>query len=117
MLGILQREGRLIDFLEEDVASFTDAQIGAAVRDIHKGCKKALAPGIREIAAGIVPFLGDAHPRVRQAAGNTLGELIGDFQQGGGERHHRCRQAPPRFLPPLLQRHRILPVAKQSYNR
>ncbi len=42
MLAVLQRDGRLIDFLQEDIDPYTDAQIGAAVRDIHKGCRKAL---------------------------------------------------------------------------
>jgi hypothetical protein len=42
MLAILQRDGRLIDFLQEEIDGYTDAQIGAAVRDIHKGCRKAL---------------------------------------------------------------------------
>lgn len=42
LLGLLQREGRLVDFLEEDVASFPDAQIGAAARVVHEGCRKAL---------------------------------------------------------------------------
>lgn len=43
MLAILQRKGRLIDFLQEDISSFQDAQIGAAVRTIHAGCREALA--------------------------------------------------------------------------
>ena len=42
ILSILQREGRLIDFLQEDLANYDDAQIGAAVRSVHEGCKKAL---------------------------------------------------------------------------
>jgi len=42
LLSLLQREGRFIDFLEEDVASFSDADIGAAARVVHEGCKKAL---------------------------------------------------------------------------
>lgn len=42
LLGLLQREGRLIDFLQEDVASYTDADIGAAARVVHDGVKKAL---------------------------------------------------------------------------
>jgi hypothetical protein len=42
VLAVLQRDGRLIDFLEEEIDPYTDAQIGAAVRDIHKGCRKAL---------------------------------------------------------------------------
>ena len=42
LLGLLQREGRLIDFLEEDVAHYSDADIGAAARVVHDGVKKAL---------------------------------------------------------------------------
>ncbi len=42
VLAVLQRDGRLIDFLEEDIDPYPDAQIGAAVRDIHRGCRKAL---------------------------------------------------------------------------
>ena len=47
LLGILQREGRLLDFLMENVDGYSDAQIGAAVRDIHRGCRKALAEHIK----------------------------------------------------------------------
>ena len=43
LLALLQREGRLIDFLQEDLSAYEDAQIGAAVRSIHQGCNDALA--------------------------------------------------------------------------
>lgn len=43
LLGILQRDGRLIDFLSEDLGDYSDEQIGAAVRDIHRDCKTALS--------------------------------------------------------------------------
>lgn len=42
LLGLLQREGRLIDFLEQDIVSFSDADVGVAARVIHEGCRKAL---------------------------------------------------------------------------
>ena len=42
VLAVLQRDGRLVDFLQEDIDAYTDAQIGAAVRDIHRGCRKSL---------------------------------------------------------------------------
>jgi hypothetical protein len=42
MLAILQRDGRLVDFLMEDLGAYQDAQIGAAARDVHAGCRKAL---------------------------------------------------------------------------
>lgn len=41
-LTLLQRNGRLVDFLKEDVAGFDDAQIGAAVRQIHADCRATL---------------------------------------------------------------------------
>lgn len=43
LLALFQREGRLIDFLSETIDAYEDAAIGAAVRDIHRGCKKVLA--------------------------------------------------------------------------
>jgi Domain of unknown function (DUF2760) len=42
LLATLQREARLIDFLMEDLARYDDAQIGAAVRDVHRDCAAAL---------------------------------------------------------------------------
>src|SRR5689334_16207597 len=47
LLSLLQREGRLLDFLMEDIDSYADAQIGAAVRDIHRGCRKALGEHLK----------------------------------------------------------------------
>lgn len=42
LLGLLQQEGRLIDFLQEDVTAFGDADVGAAARVVHEGCSKAI---------------------------------------------------------------------------
>jgi hypothetical protein len=42
LLALLQREGRLVDFLSEEIAPYQDAQIGAAVRELHASCRKAL---------------------------------------------------------------------------
>lgn len=42
LLAVLQREGRLVDFLQQDVASFSDEDIGAAARVVHEGCRRAL---------------------------------------------------------------------------
>lgn len=42
LLATLQREGRLVDFLQEKLDGYNDAQIGAAVRDIHRDCAKTL---------------------------------------------------------------------------
>lgn len=42
MLALLQRDGRLVDFLEEDISSYPDGQLGAAVRSIHTSCRQVL---------------------------------------------------------------------------
>lgn len=42
LLGLLQREGRFVDFVQQDVAGFSDADIGAAARVVHEGCRKAM---------------------------------------------------------------------------
>jgi hypothetical protein len=42
MLALLQRDGRLIDFLAENIAPYPDAQLGAAARTIHESCRKVL---------------------------------------------------------------------------
>ena len=43
LLALLQREGRLVDFLEQDITGFGDAEVGAAARVVHEGCRRALA--------------------------------------------------------------------------
>ena len=43
MLGILQRDSRLLDFLMEDVAAYSDDQIGAAVRELHDQCRDSVS--------------------------------------------------------------------------
>ena len=80
LLGLLQREGRLIDFLQEDVSSYSDAEIGAAARVVHGSVNKALASHValervRSEAEGSrlsVPSGFSAH-EIR-LTGNVVGE-------------------------------------------
>jgi len=46
LLALFQREGRLVDFLREDIEPYDDNQIGAAVRTIHQSCRQVLAEHI-----------------------------------------------------------------------
>lgn len=43
LLGLLQKEARFLDFVQEDIAGYADAEIGAAARVVHEGCRKVLA--------------------------------------------------------------------------
>jgi hypothetical protein len=42
LLSLLQRDGRFVDFIEQDITSFSDQDVGAAARVVHEGCRKAL---------------------------------------------------------------------------
>lgn len=42
VLGLLQKEARFIDFIKEDITAYSDADIGAAARVVHEGCKKTI---------------------------------------------------------------------------
>lgn len=42
LLGLLQKEARFIDFIQEDVAAYSDADVGIAARVVHEGCSKVL---------------------------------------------------------------------------
>jgi len=93
MLAILQREGRLVDFLKEDLHPYSDDQIGAAVRSIHQGCQAALLehvdlkPIFEEVegAEVIVPL--DFDPKAVRLTGN----VSGDPPFKGTLRHHGWR--------------------------
>lgn len=47
LLGLLQQEGRLIDFLQDDITVHSDEKVGAVARVVHQGCKKVLAAHLR----------------------------------------------------------------------
>jgi hypothetical protein len=90
VLGLLQREGRLLDFLQEDVSQASDGDLGAAARVVHDGCKKVLgqylplAPVVKdqEGATVAVPKGFDAN-RFRLS-----GNVTGEGPWSGALKHH-----------------------------
>lgn len=80
LLALLQREGRLIDFLEEDLTSFPDADIGAAARVVHEGCRRALRshakfePVRTEEEGSAVTLQAGFNPMEIKLSGNVQGE-------------------------------------------
>ena len=93
LLGLLQREGRLVDFVSEDVAGFGDADVGIAARVVHEGCRKALREcltleAIHAEAEGATIVLQ------RGFDANTVrltGNVVGDPPFRGSLRHHGWR--------------------------
>ena len=103
MLAVLQRQGRLIDFLQEDLSMYEDAQIGAAVRPIHEGCRQALAehvklePIFREAEGSAVTVQMGFDTRAIRLTGNVVGEP--PFR---GELRHRGWRVASMSLPQQL---------------
>lgn len=90
LLAMLQREGRLIDFLEEDTSSFSDAEIGAAARVVHAGCKRALAEyvqfaPVRSESEGAPVVLEPGYDAARV---RVTGNVVGDPPFRGKLAHH-----------------------------
>ena len=79
LLALLQRDGRLVDFLMEDVAEYSDAQIGSAVRDVHAGCRRALdryvtLEPILEGREGEATTIAQVNPAAVRLVGNVTGQ-------------------------------------------
>jgi hypothetical protein len=80
VLGLLQREGRLIDFLREDVAAFSDAEIGAAARVVHAGSRKiidqylTLEPVLKDAEGAVVTVPAGFDAERIRLTGNVAGQ-------------------------------------------
>jgi hypothetical protein len=101
ILALLQRDGRLIDFLMEDLAAYADAQIGAAVRDVHAGCRQALsrytslAPVLEDEEGGTILIDGGTDPARVKVVGHATGSSF------RGVVRHRGWEVTRLDLPPL----------------
>lgn len=90
-LGMLQREGRFIDFIQEEVAPFSDAEVGAAARIVHEGCRKvlrqylSLEPVMKEAEGARVNVPKGFDATRIQLTGNVTGEgpYAGALKHGG----------------------------------
>ncbi len=99
LLALLQREGRLVDFLREGLDGHDDASIGAAARDVHRGCKKvleehftfeAMMPGEEDAAVTVPRGFDPAEIRL-------IGEAKGEPPFQGTLRHHGWRATSTRL--------------------
>ena len=106
LLGLLQREARFVDFIEEDIASYSDSEIGAASRVVHEGCRKVLREHftltpVRSESEGqrlTLPVGFDA------AANRITGNVVGQAPCTGTLAHRGWRASATR-LPQLAPGH------------
>ena len=106
LLALLQREARLIDFVQEDLSGYTDAEIGGSARLVHEGCARVLrehftlAP-VRAEAEGSRITLDDGFDaRAIRLTGNVVGAA--PFH---GALSHRGWRATNTRLPQLAAGH------------
>jgi hypothetical protein len=104
LLALLQREGRFVDFVRDSVEGASDADIGAAAREVHRGCRKVLdqhltiepvMPGAEEAKVDVPKGFDPAEIRL-------IGEAKGEPPYRGTLRHHGWRVVDAR-LPSLAE--------------
>jgi hypothetical protein len=90
MLGILQRDSRLVDFLMEDISAYTDDQVGAAIRDVQVQAKQTLErylklqPVIDAVEETTVPTAG-----LDSASYKLIGKVPANGKAPSGVLRHR----------------------------
>ncbi len=102
VLALLQREGRLIDFFGEDISTYKDAQIGAAVRELHANCRKALDQYVKlePVIDGEEDSSVTVEAGIEPAAIKLIGNVTGQLPLRGILRHRGWRVTEVK-LPPL----------------
>jgi hypothetical protein len=102
LLALLQREGRLVDFLLEDIQSYSDAQVGAAVRDIHRQCQATLKEHL--LLQPVLPQQEGANVEVTAgfdpSAVRLIGNVTGQPPFRGTLQHHGWRVKEIKLAPP-----------------
>jgi hypothetical protein len=115
LLALLQREGRFIDFMQDDIKGYADADIGAAVRIVHEGCRKVLKEHFR-----IEPVRPETEgsrvtlqPGFDAASVKLTGNVVGQPPFSGTLSHRGWRAAEVK-LPKLAEKHdaRVLAQAE-----
>ena len=93
LLALLQREGRFVDFVEDSVDGASDGDIGAAAREIHRGCRKVIEQYLK--LEPVMPGEQDAKVSVPKgfdpAEVRLIGEAKGEPPYKGTLRHHGWR--------------------------
>ena len=112
LLGLLQREARLLDFIQEDVAAYADAEVGAAARLVHEGCRKVLRDNftispVRDEAEGSRITLAEGFDA---AAIRVTGNVVGQPPFTGSITHRGWRVVDTR-LPRLSGSHELRIIA------
>jgi hypothetical protein len=110
ILGILQRDARLVDFLMEDISAYADDQVGAAVRTLHDQSRKSLAQYVK--LAPVIDGVEGAYTKVDSFEGvKLIGNVPPDGKAPGGVLRHRGWKVESITLPALTAKAKITVLA------
>lgn len=112
LLSIFQREGRLLDFLTEDMDGFSDDEIGTAARVVHRGARNALKAHfeiepVRDEAEDSTITIETLDPKEVRLTGNVTGDA--PFT---GTLTHRGYRVTKVDLPKLTEDHDMSVLAR-----
>jgi hypothetical protein len=102
MLGILQRDSRLVDLLMEDIAGAEDDQIGAAFRNVQEQCRQSLEKYIH--LAPVIDGVEGSYTKIQSsdpAQVKLLGNVPANGKAQGGILRHKGWRAERVELPEL----------------
>jgi hypothetical protein len=110
ILGILQRDARLVDFLMEDISAYADDQVGAAVRTLHEQSRKSLAQYLK--LSPVIDGVEGAYTKVDNAEGvKLIGNVPPDGKAPGGVLRHRGWKVESVTLPTLTGKAKLTVLA------
>ncbi|HEV8037398.1 MAG TPA: DUF2760 domain-containing protein [Bryobacteraceae bacterium] len=103
ILGILQRDSRLIDFLMEDISAYSDEQVGVAVRSLHGQSRDSLNRYLR--LAPVIDGVEGSFTKIESsdpASVKLLGNVPVSGKAPGGLLRHKGWRAEKIDLPPIV---------------
>ena len=105
LLGLLQRDARVLDFFMEDISPYTDEQVGGAAREVHEKTREILArhfapAPVIDAMEGSVANPANSNP----ASVKYIGNVPANGKPGAGLLRHRGWKATAATLPQLNSR-------------
>ena len=112
ILGILQRDARLIDFLMEDISGYSDDQVGAAVRNLHEQARGALERYVT--LSPVIDGVEGAYTKIEKSDAATvklLGNVPATGKAPGGILRHKGWRAANINLPAVAVSQNVAVIA------
>ncbi|MCK5872489.1 MAG: DUF2760 domain-containing protein [Methylococcales bacterium] len=108
LLGLFQKEARFIDFIQEELTAYSDADVGVAARVVHEGCHKVMKSHFK--LSPIRPETEGTKLTLQKSFDATKVRLTGNVVGNApfsGELIHRGWQVSETNLPKLTESYNV----------